>query len=200
MLNPRFNQLVWLSIAVIYIAFVAWYGGNDRPLSDGEIDILLGNVEMVHSGDPEMMYRIRSFAEEDDGLDFWVINLLETSSIDPQNLFKPRMGRPMFRLLLTHGGHPVFAAGGGSPLLGSDSWDQVSAVRYRSRRDLLEIMASSVFWSHIEINGNMFDDASKTIVAPGVGLFAGPRLLVLLILLMLGGLICFVNARFRILY
>ncbi len=55
-----------------------------------------------------------------------------------------RYNRAIIPLLLKHGGHPVFDSLVEGRFLhpdGADDWDHVAMVRYRSRRDMLEMAA-----------------------------------------------------------
>ncbi len=66
----------------------------------------------------------------------------------------------MLRLLATRASHPIFGSDWAD--LASTGWDRIVIVRYRSRRDIAEIFASTEFaaagahkWAALERNDRM---------------------------------------------
>ncbi len=59
-------------------------------------------------------------------------------------------------------------------------------VRCRSRRDFLEAISSPVFLEHALSNGARFENTIKLAAVPGIGFFAGPRVVIFVGLLLFG--------------
>lgn len=151
----------WIAVGLcvgVYAAFWLWYGGRGKPLSAAEIDALLLEIQRRagKAGQPEadlpLLQQLRELAQADDGREYYMVNLLKFrqkavyppgSSYDDNPLAaNARYNRAIIPLLLKHGGHPVFD----SQVLGrfihpaaAQDWDHVAMVRYRSRRDMLEM-------------------------------------------------------------
>ncbi len=152
--------LLWLASALLYGAFFWWYTNTSGPLSDDEIDTF---VEQMRSAgrDPEQIAELRRFMAQDDGRQFLMVNVLHMADTP-----KPVPGVPadesadavlsrymahMYPELAKRASHPVFA---GSAIFatmdvtgieGAEKWTSAALMRYRSRRDLLEIAMNPVF-------------------------------------------------------
>jgi hypothetical protein len=142
---------------LLYFAFLFWYGGKSKPLSESELESLL--TEMKHRAGKQaqteespILDQFRELAKNDDGQEYYMVNLLkfrqkalypEGSSLgDDPMAANDRYNRAIVPLLLKHGGHPVFLGQVQGRFLhpgGADDWDQVGIVRYRSRRDMLKM-------------------------------------------------------------
>lgn len=191
----------WTLAAAAYVAFLGWYFNWQGPVAPEEVDELVAamsaNPGAVHTA-PEV---IRAFLEEDDGEEFVMLNLIRLyegdiehpatgESISPSALIAEYTG-PFFLELLKRGGHPVQIApraGGNvdSWRYGSDpDWQAVSMVRYKSRRDLVELMIDPRFadvhvYKLAAIDGTMSFPTQRnftTFLSPAVFV---PALLVLL--------------------
>ncbi len=152
----------------LYLAFLAWYGGKCKPLSQAEVETLLLEMQRragkLGQNDEEspILQEFRDLAKSDDGREYYMVNLLkfrkkalypEGSSFgdDPLAANK-RYNQAIIPLLLKHGGHPVFLGQVQGRFIhpdGNDDWDQVGIVRYRSRRDMFNMA--------IEIAGHRVD-------------------------------------------
>lgn len=159
-----------VGFAFLYGVFLFWYGGRGKPLSQEEVKGFLeemrnnaGSQEKPESEMP-LVDSFRDLAGSDDGGEFYMINLLkfrekalypEGSSFgDDPMAANDRYNRAIFPQLLKYGGHPVFASkvmGRFIHLEGTDGWDQVAIVRYRSRRDMLR-MAVGLVGKDIDIH------------------------------------------------
>jgi hypothetical protein len=144
----------------IYILFLLWYIGFRRPLSKEEteryISILenrLGNPNKPPGSTTETL---RKFALEDDGKQFFMVNL---SKYYEQPQYKDgidrgitsrdankRYARKVMPLLFMRACHPY---GLFQPMLNLSNiskddllWDEINVVRYRSRRDFLDMVTS----------------------------------------------------------
>ena len=152
----------WLIIAVIYLAFFSWYTSFEGPLTEGEIEHYL---ELSKTQDPDSsaddLARIRAFMEEDTGDDFVMINVihlyntpLQIDGVAPGDTTDDVLAKYMEYMLpamLSRASHPVFQGPAVSPAMdimnakGMEIWSAGAGVRYRSRRDLLEIGTNPAF-------------------------------------------------------
>lgn len=160
-------SIIAVVFVLLYIAFLFWYGGKDKPLTTVEVEALLAEIKKrAGKQDSEeespILQQFRDLTQNDDGREYYMVNLLkfrkkalypEGSSFGDDPLAaNDRYNRAIIPLLLKHGGHPVFLG----QVLGrfihpelADDWDQVGMVRYRSRRDMLKMA--------VEIAGLGFD-------------------------------------------
>ncbi|MCX6081407.1 MAG: hypothetical protein NTW32_17890 [Chloroflexi bacterium] len=142
---------------LLYLAFLFWYGGRGKPLSQAEVENLL--TEMKHRAGKQaqteespIFDQFRELAKSDDGQEYYMANLLKfrqkalypagNSFGDDPMAANDRYNRAIVPLLLKHGGHPVFLGQVQGRFLhpdGADDWDQVGIVRYRSRRDMFKM-------------------------------------------------------------
>jgi hypothetical protein len=161
----RGPKLLLAIVAALYVAFLWWYGGRGEPLTAAETDALFARIaERATSEpntDPRVREELRQLAATDDGNEFFMVNLIK---FRPKALYPAgagdgahgapygddplaadaRYNRAIIPYLLKHGGLPVFL---GKPQgrfideAGDAEWDRVALVRYRSRRDMLEMVA-----------------------------------------------------------
>jgi hypothetical protein len=142
---------------LLYLAFLFWYGGRGKPLSQAEVENLL--TEMKHRAGKQaqteespILDQFRELAKNDDGQEYYMVNLLKfrkkalypagSSFGDDPMAANDRYTRAIVPLLLKHGGHPVFLGQVQGRFLHpgvANDWDQVGMVRYRSRRDMLKM-------------------------------------------------------------
>jgi hypothetical protein len=152
---------IWVGAAFLYAAFWAWYQGFRRPLTKGEVDAYLAKLSPGLAVDPERRDRMRAFLESDDGGEFFMVNLIR---LHPDPVRPPDGGAPapaarvlqayttpFLRALFLRAGHPALggrAAAGYLEAWGVEKnpgWTMAGIVRYRSRRDLIELASAPVF-------------------------------------------------------
>lgn len=151
----------------LYAAFLVWYGGRGKPLSQAEVNHLLLEMQQrsgksAQSEEAPILQEFRELMKTDDGRDYYMVNLLKyrkkalypdgSSFGDDPLAANDRYNRAIIPLLLKHGGHPVFLGQVQGRFIhpdANDDWDQVGIVRYRSRRDMLKMA--------VEIAGNRVD-------------------------------------------
>ena len=122
-------------------------------------------LELSKTQDPdssaEDLARIRAFMEEDTGDDFVMINVvhlydtpLQIDGVAPVDTTDDVLAKYMEYMLpamLSRASHPVFQGPAVSPAMdimnakGMEIWSAGAGVRYRSRRDLLEIGTNPAF-------------------------------------------------------
>lgn len=146
--------VLWAVSVSIYAAFFAWYTNLSGPLTDQEVEERL-QLMRDRNAAPERIAVIEGFMRSDTGDDLVMINLLDMneappvlpatgSGADADELMDHYMEH-MYRELLTRASHPVFfgiAVADAMDIQGMDGgshWERAGLVRYRSRRDLLDI-------------------------------------------------------------
>lgn len=192
----------WVALALVWGAFSFWYTSLGGPLSEAEID---GYLERAASQgrDGEALAMLEAFMRADDGGHFVMVNVLDLAPVDAEE----NMGRYMAHMwpaLLSRACHPIFAGSSVATAMdlsgvteaagGAEVWDQAALMRYRSRRDLLDIAFDPAF---VEPHVFKMEALTKTIAFPvkPVLAFGDPRLLLAALLLIVGLLIDRVLAR-----
>jgi hypothetical protein len=152
---------IWFAAAVLYLAFLYWYINWAGPISAEET---VGFIEQFSAGsgaqytDVEVL---RRFLEEDDGKEFVMHNFVALHAakishpvtgeqVDAREVIDSYF-KPFAKALFKRGGHPLLMArkvGGyidrwncdGDPL-----WGATAMMRYKSRRDLIELVLDKRF-------------------------------------------------------
>jgi hypothetical protein len=151
---------IWGTAAALYFAFCLWYDNWRGPLTRQEIDAFFEQVQGKYGGnnDPALL---RSFLEADDGKEFVMLNLVK---IEEGRVTDPATGGeiagreamrrysdPFVRALLRRGGHPVMVGRKVGPYVDAwnveadPGWSIFGLMRYRSRRDLVAMVADPLF-------------------------------------------------------
>ncbi len=143
---------IFVPLALLYLVFWLWYGGNGQPMSPQEIEEAL---HKLRSTDPtydnsEEIEDVRQLLMSDDGKEFVMQNLVRYRakalypegshfSDDPREADK-RYGKSIMGDLLRYGNLLIFIARKSGDFVkpeGADAWHYVAMVRYRSRRDFV---------------------------------------------------------------
>ena len=168
---------IWLPISFLYLIFFLWYTNLSGPLSDEEIEFFVETLS--ERSDMERKEILLNFMKEDDGRDFYMINLLDNKE-SPITMEATGEGATamdlqahymeyMFPEMLKRATHPIFfenVLGSALDILaapGMENWEIVAIFRYRSRRDLLEIGANPIFF---ERHDYKIEGLDKTIAIP----------------------------------
>ena len=193
---------IWLLPAFFFTLFLFWYTPTGGPLSDAEVDNFIAKMER-NGSPPEAMSLIRQFGEEDTSKHFIMINNIDydetpgnVAGAEPgenaQQLMDRYMGH-MIPAMLSRGSHPVMmgpAAYRSMDVIGVegvDVWDMGGLVRYRSRRDFLEIVTDPAFSGKHHFKAAALEKTIAFPVEPDFNL-GDPRLLIGLLLLSLTAL------------
>lgn len=193
---------IWLLPAFFFTLFLFWYTPTGGPLSDAEVDNFIAKMEQ-NGSPPEAMALIRQFGEEDTGKHFIMINNIDYNET-PGNVAGAAPGEDAEQLLdrymehmipamLSRGSHPVMmgpAAYRSMDVIGVegvDIWDMGGLVRYRSRRDFLEIVTDPAFSGKHHFKAAALEKTIAFPVEPDFNL-GDPRLLIGLLLLALTAL------------
>ena len=160
-------------------------------------------MEQAEAADvaPEDIAKMREFMESDTGDDFVMVNLIEMNDPPPKMEGVPedataqdlmdRYMEHMYPELFKRASHPVLFGTATAPALdiwgieGAERWTMVGMMRYRSRRDMLEIGGNPDFVGPHEFK---IAAMNKTIAFPGdPWMHAGdPRFLLALLLTIVG--------------
>lgn len=135
-------------LLAIYGSFWVWYGGNGDPLSQAEGEAMLAQIEQVHGikleDTPEgsMSRNLTAMLPNDDGKEFYAINLETRNKGSEAKEAEALYSKIVVPLLFERGGHPVFVSERAGLMLGKygEQIDRVAVVRYRSLRDLLDMI------------------------------------------------------------
>lgn len=189
---------VWLGAALLYAAFRVWYDGWRRPLRPEEVERFLAAMPGLPGAVGNDEGVMRRFLEADDGREFFMLNLVRLA---PGEVPHPRTGeavraealmreyvRGFLPALVRRGGHPALHArriGGyvdAWNVPDDPGWTLVGLMRYRSRRDMVELALDPRF-----VAAHPFKHAAIPVTAsfptsPRLLLLAGPRVWVGLVL------------------
>ena len=202
------KNIHWYFFIFFYVFFFIWYTNLSGPLNDKEIKFFMKVISERAVNDEQRMERLRKFMEEDDGKDFFMVNFLDyndtpetmpatgkgASSSNLMNYYMEYMYPEMFK----RASHPVFFSDVFFPAMdivsaeGMEDWDNVALVRYRSRKDMLQIGLNPIF---DERHPYKIEALDKTIAIPVETPFLNDLRLILFILFLTLGL--FID-RFRI--
>lgn len=154
---------VWGVALAAYAIFLGWYVNWRGPLSKAEIEALMARMRAnnVGHGDQDEMPVIQRFLEEDDGREFFMLNVIRMSDGDVADPVTGKMRparevmagytRMFMPALFARGGHPALAArriGGMVDTWGLQevpAWSMMGYMRYRSRRDLAHLVCDPRF-------------------------------------------------------
>ena len=151
---------LWSVLAVAYAGFMFWYRSWKGPLTPEEVERYVGMMKAGNASD-EAVAEQRRFLEADDGRDFVMVNVIEfrdeptqVGDVQPGETSAKVLGRYMAYMwpaLLRRACHPVIGGAAAAQALdtwGIDKaqrWSQAGLMRYRSRRDLMEIATNPEF-------------------------------------------------------
>jgi hypothetical protein len=157
------TKWTWLVLAALYAAFFSWYTSFKGPLIAEEIEHYLAlSAELNPDAPAEYTANLRKFMEQDTGDDFVMINIidmydkpLQVEGVEPDDSSDAVLAKYMaymFPAMLARASHPVFQGVSVAPRAldimnaeGMEVWDSAAGVRYRSRRDLLDIGTNPAF-------------------------------------------------------
>lgn len=186
----------WITAVSAYAVFLGHYRNWRGPLTQSEIDRHLAGFDSETTD----TRALRTFLEADRGREFFMLNLIEFPKgqvphpdtghpMPPEKLVELYSG-PFVKKLMQRGGHPLLLMhrrGGDVDSWGHTAetgtrWPLTNIMRYRSRRDFLELCTDPSFEN---IHRFKRDAISETISFPNGLLmagFAGPRVFVPLVL------------------
>jgi hypothetical protein len=154
---------IWLGALAAYALFLAWHENWRGKLSPAEIDDIMEKITALHAlekegNDPKI---IRAFLEADDGREFFMLNIIRLSQGDvaapltgemlPARKVMEGYTKKFLPAVFARGGYPAIAArrvGGYFDAWGVEAdpgWTMMGYMRYRSRRDLAQLVSHPSF-------------------------------------------------------
>ena len=181
------TTLIWLIALLTYALFYFWYIGFRSRVTPAEIE---RTMAILDAGlvDETRKSHLRHFLANDDGKDFVMVNLLELAKPRKESSKNLNAYQKIFLgQLLRKAGHPILIARAASGNIENvacqefDNWTVAGMIRYRSRRDLMEILPATIGSEHHELKLSALD---KTFAFPASPWFVvgGPKLLVPLLI------------------
>ena len=187
--------IIWGAALAAYALFYCWYTGFRRKVTPDEADSLIARIDAEAPWNDSQRDSLRQFLAEDDGRDFVMVNLIllkhpaRQSRQDLARYQKIFLGR-----LLRKAGHPVLvatAASGNVENVACEDvprWHAAGMIRYRSRRDLLEMLEDTIGSDHHELKLASLERTFAFPAAPWF-IFGGPALLAPLVIALIAALI-----------
>lgn len=188
--------LIWIAAALLYLVFYCWYVGFKRRLSAQEVEACCQQLEADWSA--ERIAPVRAFLSKDSGRDFYMANYVKlldrTTSGERGKTVMQKYQKPFLKGILPRACHPIAVGISASRAVemwgidGGEAWTIAALVRYRSRRDLMEILLTPRF---AEIHPFKQAAVEKTIAFacdPAYIVGGGPKITVPLLLVTLASL------------
>lgn len=151
---------LWMGAVALYAVFWLWYMPMSGPLTSAEQERFSAAL-LTGAGDSGRAAALQRFMAEDSGRPFIMVNLLDMAesvadlpATGPGATADDLLGhymQHMYPELARRASHPVFVGAAVSGALdvtgieGAQTWTRAALVRYRSRRDMLEIAADPAF-------------------------------------------------------
>lgn len=196
---------IWTAALLAFGAFLLWYDSWRGPLRADEIAGYVKRWEQAtHPPEPDVLAAARAFLESDDGGEFFMVNLIRLHPGDvavpgsherkPARDVLQRYTGYFMSKLLRRAGHPAFVAPAAGRYLEhwgvepDPGWTAAGIVRYRSRRDLMELATDSRFDPAHAYKIAAMAQTLAFPVAGGFQLFS-PRVVVALALALLASLV-----------
>jgi hypothetical protein len=164
----RRSLILWSILAALYLGFRLWYDGGGGPLTPEEVQHYVAILE-ERGIEPARIENLREFLGSDTGSDFVMANFIHLQDQPEAQVELDRYMAHMYPALFARAGHPVFAGpvvGGAVDIWGIDNaehWTMVGLVRYRSRRDMIEIATDPAFRDAYQFKNSSME---KTIAIP----------------------------------
>jgi len=193
-------RTLWLGLAVLYGAFTGWYTSCAGPLEPEEVDTYIKRLA-EKGANGERLALWRRFLETDSGDDFAMWNAIDlrhaplsVEGVPPGESAEQMLDRytePFLGKALARASHPVMIGSAASDALdlwgieGAERWTMGGLVRYRSRRDLVEIGLAAL---DSDIHRYKIAAIEKTIAFPLDPWFqlGDPRLMLALVFAIVG--------------
>ena len=178
--------MIWIIAVLAYVVFWLWYVGFQKKITPQEVETCMRVFDHDDSWTLNQMEHLRSFLLADDGKDFVMVNLLHLKAPKKESLEKLNTYQKIFLgSLLRKAGHPVMIARAASGNVENvacdhaDDWSAAGMIRYRSRRDLMNILPATIGSEH---HGLKLESLEKTFAFPASPwfMFGGPRIVVAL--------------------
>ena len=189
---------VWPVAAVLYLGFRLFYDNLRGKLTQAEIDTVLARAEAQGAGEVNDLSIVRTFLEDDDGKEFVMVNLVrvpdttvtdpDTGTQVPASDMMKAYSKAFMPRLIKRGGHPALAmrkVGGyvdAWKVAPDPGWTIVGFMRYRSRRDLAQMVVDPTFGDAHKYKLLGVEETFSFPTQPFIRVYASPRVTVFLIL------------------
>lgn len=196
---------IWVVCGLLYLAFFSWYTSFGGPLTDEEIEQYMTYFQREGANPtPERLANLLRFMQEDTGDDFVMVNVIEmydkplaipgVAATDTSDDVLGKYMQYMYPALFARASHPVLFGDAPSNALdlmnapNMQKWTRGAGMRYRSRRDMLEISTNPEFSGSHEFK---IAAMAKTIAFPidPFWQLGDPRLVLGLLLGLIGSLL-----------
>jgi hypothetical protein len=186
--------VIWATAGLIYALFWWWYVGFRPKVTPVEVEQTMGLFKTEGGWTDQQRENLRNFLANDDGKDFVMVNLLLLNRPQKESREKLAKYQKIFLgSLLRKAGHPVMvamAASGNVENVACDQdegWGAAGMIRYRSRRDLMEMLPATIGSEH---HGLKLAALERTFAFPASPwfLFGGPKLLAPLVIALIAAL------------
>ena len=212
----RTQLIITVFFIILYLTFLYWYYKPTKSFSANEIDnyttLLQRQLDESAEMSLEDLMQMVEFMKSDNGKSFYNINIVKyrEQALYPDDIdivgsgkeANARYSKFMMKEILSRACHPIVFLKPTINLMGNDKtnygqiyWDDISIIRYRSRRDFMEVITSERFK-----NGNVHKWAGieDTLVYPAQGIaFNSVPIFVFIFLSIIALIITWVN---RIVY
>ena len=188
--------LIWGAAGLLYAAFSLWYNSLRGPLTPVEVDGYMERLRTQSGAAAERLAPVRDFLATDDGREFFMVNLIrmhdgpvkEPGTGKEKSAREVLAGYSRFFLvaLFRRAGHPIFGGRGAGHYVehwGTEpdpGWTIALVVRYRSRRDMIELATDPRFAPAHAYKVAAMSNTLAFPVSPGYVLF-GARVCVALV-------------------
>lgn len=187
-------KIAWIALlAIIFVAFSAWYGGSGKPISAEEGEHLLEQILLAYPDADESERRflsnMRDMIPRDDGKEFYAVNLETLKDGEAARKADAAYARIVMPLLFKRAAHPVFVSNRAGLMLGDygNQIDRVAVVRYRSLRDLIKMTLEPSMQDGEVHKFAALDHTEVFITRPSIT-FVHMRFVLALVLLLVGWL------------
>jgi hypothetical protein len=186
--------VIWATAGLVYALFWWWYVGFRPKITPAEVEQTMALFKEGGGWTEQQRENLRNFLANDDGKDFVMVNLLLLKRPQKESREKLAKYQKVFLgALLRKAGHPVMvamAASGNVENVACDQdegWGAAGMIRYRSRRDLMEILPATIGSEH---HGLKLASLERTFAFPASPwfLFGGPKLLAALVIALVAAL------------
>jgi hypothetical protein len=153
-------KIVWSVLLGVYAVFFGWYTSFGGPLSPEEIDDYLGILKGRGASSEEIVH-VRDFLATDTGDDFVMVNAIEmrdppmqVEGVEPGETAAQVLEKYMaymYPALFSRACHPVMMGRVAAVALDvwgiedAERWTMAGMMRYRSRRDMMDIATNPDF-------------------------------------------------------
>jgi hypothetical protein len=189
----RRSLILWSILGALYLGFRLWYDGGGGPLTPEEVARYVARFE-ERGVEPARVAKMREFLASDTGSEFVMANFIHFEERPEAQDDLDRYMAHMYPELFKRACHPVL----GGPVVAraldywgvenAERWSMVGLVRYRSRRDVMEIATNPAF---ADAHQFKTDAMAQTIAIPlePFLMLGSPRWLVAGALVTLGALL-----------